>query len=221
LAGVYIEKKDFPSAEKAFLKAIEINPGDQTAMIRLGQLKQNSGNLDGAEMYYKMAAEESLKNTEQSINTEPYIRLALLYEQKGSSGDAIRMYEQVLKFDSRNMVASNNLAFLYAVEEGGKNLDRAVDLAQKAMAAAPENPLIMDTMGLVYYKKGLYPKAIGLLEQSIEKSGANPTVFYHLGLAYREVGDKDKARESLKKALSFDTDFKEKNMARQALQQLG
>jgi len=42
-------------------------------------------------------------------------------------------------------------------------------------------------------------------------------------LAKDEEGkmDKDKARESLKKALSFDTDFKEKNMARQALQQLG
>ena len=50
-------------------------------------------------------------------------------------------------------VAANNLAWMFA--ETGENLDMALQLAQAATRRVPEQPEIQDTLGWIYYKKGL------------------------------------------------------------------
>jgi tetratricopeptide (TPR) repeat protein len=65
----------------------------------------------------------------------------------------------------------------------------------------------MDTLGWVYYKKGLYDSAIGEFKSSLSKTAGNPTVIYHLGLAYHQKGESDKARSELKRALELSGSF--------------
>jgi tetratricopeptide (TPR) repeat protein len=65
----------------------------------------------------------------------------------------------------------------------------------------------MDTLGWVYYKKGLYDSAISEFSSSLEKIPENPIVHYHLGLAYYKKDDKTKAKMALEKALSVDENF--------------
>jgi len=79
----------------------------------------------------------------------------------------------------------------------------------------------MDTMGWVYYQKGLYTKAISLFESSIKKNDKEPRIFYHLGLAYLKNNDSEKAKSALRKALDLGTDFPEKKLARKTLDELG
>ena len=87
------------------------------------------------------------------------------------------------------------------------NLDVALQLAQAAKSRLPNSPEVDDTLGWVYYKKGLNTLAIGSFQSSIEKDPKNPLYHYHLGLAYAKNGDKDKARDSLKQALSLNPKF--------------
>src|SRR5262249_10585793 len=116
-------------------------------------------------------------------------------------------------------LAANNLAWNYA--QYGGNLDVALALAQKARQADSENPGIADTLGWIYYKKGAYPTAIDLLNESNEKfGGKNPSVLYHLALAYDKSDERARAKESLTKALAVSQDFPEATEARKTLQAL-
>jgi tetratricopeptide (TPR) repeat protein len=78
----------------------------------------------------------------------------------------------------------------------------------------------MDTLGFVYYKKGLYDSAIGEFTDSLEKIPDNPVVHYHLGLAYYKKGEKGRAKTQLQKALSLDQEFDGADEARQILTEL-
>ena len=78
----------------------------------------------------------------------------------------------------------------------------------------------MDTLGLVFYKKGLYDSAIAEFSDSLEKIPDNAIVHYHLGLAYYQKGDVHRARIALEKALSLNQNFDEADAARQILSKL-
>jgi tetratricopeptide (TPR) repeat protein len=142
----------------------------------------------------------------------------MLHEFQNNKEDAKRWYEKALSVDSGAPVAANNLAWLTA-EQGG-NLDVALQLAQAAKARLPNSPEVDDTLGWIYYKKGLNTLAIGSFQASIEKDQKNALYHYHLGLAYAKNGDKDKARDSLKQALSLNPKFDGADEAQKTLASL-
>ena len=115
-------------------------------------------------------------------------------------------------------IRNPNLAYMLASR--GENLNEALGLAQKAKEKSPNSPGIMDTLGWVYYQKGLYDNAIGEFNDSIAQLPDNATIRYHLGLAYHKKGEKEKAREALEKALSLDGSFEGAEDARRILNEL-
>ena len=82
---------------------------------------------------------------------------------------------------------------------------------------AKEDPGVMDTLGWLYFKKGLYDSAVVELEESMGKQPENATIRYHLGMAYFEKGEHDRAKTHFEAALNLDKDFKEAGDIRQRL----
>jgi tetratricopeptide (TPR) repeat protein len=78
----------------------------------------------------------------------------------------------------------------------------------------------MDTLGWVYYKKGLYDNAIAEFTDCLEKMPDNPTVIYHLGMAYYKKGELQNARAELTKALQLDENFTGADEAKRVLAEL-
>ena len=78
----------------------------------------------------------------------------------------------------------------------------------------------MDTLGFVYYKKGLYDSAIAEFTDSLKKIPDNAMVRFHLGLAFYSKGDKDRAKTELQKALDLDQEFDKADEARKILSNL-
>ena len=64
-------------------------------------------------------------------------------------------------------------------------------------------PEVDDTLGWIYYKKGLNTQAIRALEASVQRQPMNASYHYHLGLAYINNKDTEKARKALEQALSL------------------
>ena len=124
-------------------------------------------------------------------------------------------YEKALELDSHAAVAANNLAQMYA--DGNENLDVALQLAQTAKAGLPKAPEVDDTLGWVYYKKGLSALAIASLKQCAAADPQNPSYLYHLGLAYSQNGDKVLARQTLERALKIQPDFAGADEARKVI----
>jgi len=139
-------------------------------------------------------------------------------EGQGDKPGAQQRYERAVQLDPNAAVASNNLAWLYA--QNGGNLDVALQLAQVAKRQLPNTPEVNDTLGFIYYKKDLASLAVPLLQASVEKDSSNPEYHYHLGLAYGKNGDKSKAAESLRRALSLKSDFAGAQDARTTLASL-
>ena len=140
---------------------------------------------------------------------------------------AIDNYRKALAHDDNALFAANNLAWLYAVYGKG-NLDEAVRLAQTAVQAAPDVPGFVDTLGWVYYKKGLYGAAAEQLKKAVAEDEAaarknngtpSPTYHFHLGAALAANGDKTAGRREIQTALrlSEKTSFPEADDARKTL----
>jgi predicted Zn-dependent protease len=109
-------------------------------------------------------------------------------------------------------VAANNLAWIYAAEGG--NLDVALNLAQTAKRAEPDNPNFIDTLGFVLLKKGLAASAIPEFQAAVNKSPKNATIQLHLAQAFAAVGQGDNARMAAQKALAINPAFPEAGEAR-------
>jgi tetratricopeptide (TPR) repeat protein len=143
----------------------------------------------------------------------------MIYDRKNQPKKANEYYRKVLDIDKNIVLAANNLAYNY-VRDGG-NLDVALGIAQKAREANPDSPGLADTLGWIYYKKGAYSTAIGLLRESNEKfKGSNPEVLYHLGMAYLKSGEKRLATETLTTALASDQEFSGREEAKKTLEEL-
>ena len=144
-----------------------------------------------------------------------YMSLGTIYQQKGDIKEAESYYRKALDIRKDFAPAANNLAFLLA--EHGGSIDEALGLAQIAKEKMPKNPSTLDTLGWIYYKKGLYRSAIVELEQSHEKIQINPIILYHLGMAYVKNGQKKEAKAALEKALTLNNKFPGYKQAQKAL----
>ncbi len=138
---------------------------------------------------------------QQPKNVAAHTMVGMILQVQGKNAEAQKKYEQILTIDSRSPVAANNLAWMYA--EAGTNLDQALQLAQTAQAALPEQPEVNDTLGFVYLKKDLATLAVPPLRVSVEKDPKNPVYHYRLGLAYSKTGDDAGARRELEASLKL------------------
>ena len=149
----------------------------------------------------------------------PLMMTAILFELKKDPQKANEYYKKILDLDKNYTPAANNLAWNYA--QNGGNLDVALSLAQNARELNPGDAGIADTLGWIYFKKGIYQTALGLLKESNEKyQGQNPTVLYHLSLAYEKNNEKALAQEMVKKALAMNRRFAEADDAKKLAERL-
>jgi Zn-dependent protease with chaperone function len=94
--------------------------------------------------------------------------LAMFYQDEGKSREAINTYERILKLNSLEQVALNNLAWLLvtASEKELRDPPRAVTLAQKAVELE-RSPMFLDTLAEAYWTNGSTDKAVDTIKQAI------------------------------------------------------
>jgi tetratricopeptide (TPR) repeat protein len=204
---------DWAQAETALQKALDVDPSLMEAYDTLGQLFVRQNKLEEARLAYDKRAQE------RPSDVAAHTMVARILYVQGKPAESRARFEKILSIDPRAAVASNNLAYMDA--EAGTNLDVALNRAQTAKAALPDDPEINDTLGWVYVKRGLPALAYAPLEEAIQNDPKNPLYHYHLGMAYVRSGDKDRARPTLQRALQLSSAFQGAAEAKQALASLG
>ncbi|MCP5040296.1 MAG: tetratricopeptide repeat protein [bacterium] len=188
---------DLEGAEEAFVRAAELDPNDIEAHQQLARFYSLTGRTD-----------ETIATYERAVQTQPdsarlHHFLALLYEAQGDLDKAEQSYENAIKYDENHAFAKNNLAYLLA--DTGKDLDRALDLAQDAKALLPNDANAADTLGWVLFKRGVNGAAVGYLKESVENAEADDPALgvmrHHLAMAYEADGNPQRAAEVLRTAL--------------------
>ncbi|MBO6522678.1 MAG: tetratricopeptide repeat protein [Balneolaceae bacterium] len=114
-----------------------------------------------------------------------------------------RVYELAIRYDSENHNAMNNYAYNLSVR--GENLERAKELALKAIELDAENAAYLDTVGWVYFKLEDYDRARRFIKASIDTGAASAEVYEHLGDVYEQLGDMNEAKKWWKQALDEDS----------------
>jgi tetratricopeptide (TPR) repeat protein len=180
-------------ARAAFEAAKKADPKSTTADMALARLDMSQGNMDPSRQHLAAVL------AAQPQNTAARLLLAEIDKKTGDRPGAIAQYRAVIDLDHNSIVALNDLAFMLS----GDNTDEALKYAQQAGELAPDSPAVQDTLGWVYYRKGIYRSAVGYLKAAVEKDGTPPRK-YHLGMAYLKAGDRDLGQRMLKSALEAD-----------------
>ncbi|MGA7220652.1 MAG: tetratricopeptide repeat protein [Candidatus Sulfotelmatobacter sp.] len=201
LGTVLYEKKDFPGADGAFHRAVDLDKNNSDALLKLAQTQASEGSVSEALATYQ----QSIKDHPKEISF--YLLAGMLYESQSNWGQAKAMYQQALSLQPDNPLASNNLAYVM-LQQGG-NVDVALSMAQTARRGMPESPDAADTLGWAYFQKGVYRSAIDMFQESLRlnaKRGAadDPMVHYHLALAYQKANQPVLARQQLERVLKIN-----------------
>ncbi len=100
--------------------------------------------------------------------------------------------------------AYNALGYLYA--EQGIKLDEAEKLVRRALKSVPTSGAYLDSLGLIYFKKGKLDAAIENLEQAARYLPDEPEILKHLADAYLKKGLEQKALQTLEHAVNIEPD---------------
>jgi tetratricopeptide (TPR) repeat protein len=210
--GIYLAQKKVDKAETAFSEAIEEHPDFMPPYYSLARIYLSGQETQKAIDQYKTILE---KNPKQA---GPNMLLGTIYDMQKRFDLSEKHYRAALEADPKFAPAANNLAYLLADNED--KLDEALKYARIAKEKMPGEPSVMDTLGWIYYKKGLYDSAIQEFSDSLEKLPENATVQYHMGAALFKIGQKVSARTHLEKALALDANFDGADEARRMLSEI-
>ena len=150
--------------------------------------------------------EEGLEKFPQSESLNFY--LGTLYGEKGDFDKMVKSIEKVIEINPDHFHALNHLAYSFA--EKRIHLDRALVMSQRALNLDPENPIILDTVGWVFYQKGQWEQSRFYLEKAVKKDSGEAIIVEHLGDVYLKLNFTKKAVDMYKKALELENDDKRK-----------
>ena len=152
---------------------------------------------------------EAITLFERTIELEPHnytalSSLGMIYDQLNMYTKCDSLYEKALRFFPNDPLFMNNYA--YSLAERSENLDFALEMAKKAVAADPDNNAYQDTIGWIYYRMGMYDLALIHIKKSVEDRPDSAVVIEHLGDVYLKLGDLKEAKNQWKRALDIDKD---------------
>jgi cytochrome c-type biogenesis protein CcmH/NrfG len=98
---------DRAQAEKEYVIALEKNPHEVGAAVRLGDLQADRGDLASAATFYERALNQQPNNADAALG------LARVFSEKSENDKALPLLQQVLAADPTNMLAHFRLSALY------------------------------------------------------------------------------------------------------------
>lgn len=208
-AKISLAQDDTAQAEVALNRAIEIMPDSSTAYFLLAGIYTTTNQRQKALASLEKALARNPKDT------TALMLIGVIHDQQKEYPAAREAYEKILAINPRFIGALNNLAYLYAGPL--HQVEKAYELAQRARELQPDDPHIADTLGWILYRKGQYPRALFLLEESIDKLAGTPEIQFHLGMTHYMMGEEESARLALQRAVQSGTEFDGLDQARKSL----
>lgn len=138
---------------------------------------------------------------------------AMLAEKAGQHAAMERMLRQLIAREPDYYHAYNALG--YSLADRGVRLQEAKELVQKALASAPADPFITDSLGWIEFRLGNNAQALQLLESAF-KIRPDAEIAAHLGEVLWRMGQPQRAKEiwATGQQLSPDSEILKETMQR-------
>ena len=129
--------------------------------------------------------------------------------------DCYKAYKKALKYNPDNILVLNNWAYFLSLE--GKQLERALKMAERVSELTDRNPTYMDTHAWILFRLGRLEEARQLMRQAVALDGQkSQELLLHYGDILHAMGDQFMAETYWKKALErgYDKAVIEERMKR-------
>lgn len=198
LGKIYVRNKDYIKAIEVYKKLAEKLYGTNKALVlkQLGDVLIEAGKYDEAAKTFEEAA------SIQEKDTLSLIVAGRLYEYLKKYNDAERLYLKVLKIDPLYSQVLKRITVVYL-------LQNKADEALKYIEQVDEVEQDVDYFVLLaecYTIKKDYKKSISILEKGLVDNPTSPQILYYLASLYEQNKQRDKAIDSIRKALNVEPD---------------
>ncbi len=198
LALVYNQQRQFQKSARLLEQAVSLHRDDVDLLGLYGSVLDQMGETEKA----VAPLEKALRLEPDHLNS--IVALANVYDKLKMWEKCDSLYEAALRLYPDNPLLLNN--YSYSLTVRGKDLDRALEMAKKAVQMEPNNGAYLDTMGWIYYQLGDYQKALEYVQKAVETREQSAEVLDHLGDIYHKLGQPEQARTYWQKALELEPD---------------
>jgi len=207
------EPVDAEAAVHNATRAVKLAPDNATVLDRAGRIYVYTGQYQQALATLEKARDHTGRQYLYEIGS------CLLHTGQQEKGiEYLTRHLANVRFDYYADIISgrgyalhlNNVGYAYA--EADLQLPHALGLTRQAVSFDPLNPIIVDSLGWVYYKlNDLYYKLNDLenasfyLERAVRQSLHQPNaeLNYHLAMVYIGLGQRTEAARELERALQI------------------
>ncbi|MGB8337415.1 MAG: tetratricopeptide repeat protein, partial [Burkholderiales bacterium] len=207
LGQLHAGQNHHADAVNAYSRALDINASWEAPYLALAHFYHGHGDNKKALSILERAASNLPRSQIVALH------LASMLEANQSYGRAITTYENLLQVRPDLDVAANNVAVLLLDKRGDKaSIERALNIARRFQHS--KRPAYLDTLGWALLKNGQGSNGLPYLEKALAADEETPIFHFHAGMAYEAVGNKEKAKTHLLKALAQGVAFAGRDQAK-------
>lgn len=196
-----LRRQDKPDAAAEVLEQLaQAYPDLAQVHVALGDLYRGTEDFAAAVTAYDRAVK--LYDARGEDQWFVFYARAISHERLDNWPEAEADFRRALELNPEHPQVLNYLG--YTMVEKQINLDEALEMIERAVAAQPESGYIVDSLGWVFYRLGRYDEAVEQMERAAELMPTDPVVNDHLGDVFWAVGRRVEARFQWKRALSLN-----------------
>ena len=192
-------KRDFAAARSSFEHTLQLQPTNMAAVASLATLDLREKNTDAAKKRY-----ESVLKKEPN-NEEALFGLAVLLRITGAAQPEIeKLLRQSVVGNPASPTSRLTLINFYL---GSRDFKGALAASQDAQVALPNNPSIVETVGMAQLAAGETQQAISTFTRLVGMLPETAQPLVRQAAAYMAAKQPDDAIQSLRKALALRADL--------------
>lgn len=195
LAKAYLAEGNFTDAQKASVRAIELDSTNIEAQVVYAQMLIQYQGVDAAILYLK----ELIKKYSYTLNYR--LALADILREQDRAVQAQELYDQVLLIDPRNKSALIGLGLSYQAQGV---FDKALKQFLTSSIYDPSDVEGLVKAGILYLESQKFTDAVNQFKRAQSINTLYPRLNFYIGKAYFKAGD-------LEQALKFAMDERKQN----------
>lgn len=194
---IYRVQRKYADAEKAYREALKREPKSAAIAVSLRGVLLAADKGTEADLLARKWLADNPKDSAMRMHLAERDLAAKNYKS------AAALYEAVVAQEPNNGAALNNLAWVL----GELNDPKAIGVAERALAVAPNSANVLDTLGLLLVDHGDAKKGVEYLARATKLAPERANIRLHYAKGLIKTGQKEAARKELSALAELKEDF--------------
>jgi tetratricopeptide (TPR) repeat protein len=197
----YMAHARYDEAANMYSQVVSLAPDSFTGYYNLGAVRILQGKY--AEAIPLLERSLSIRPT-----SEAFSNLGTLYFQMRRYTDSVTKFEEAVKIDDKNYLMWGNLGDAYYWAPGRRSeaaaaYGTAIALGEERLRLNSRDAQLLGCLAEYHAMRGERKAAADNLSASLHLQPKDPGLLFNAGVVYQQIGDTDRALDSLKHAVSL------------------